>query len=79
MPKIDIIVAASAFGLTLALYIKDRCERNSLKSSLPLPPGPKGLPIIGNLKDLPDRLEWETYHKWCKEFGAFLLALIPAW
>ncbi|TFK33958.1 cytochrome P450 [Crucibulum laeve] len=43
---------------------------------LPLPPGPKGHPLIGNLRDLPTSFEWITYHKWCKDFGKFPAPLI---
>ncbi|EIN08748.1 cytochrome P450 [Punctularia strigosozonata HHB-11173 SS5] len=34
-----------------------------------LPPGPKGYPLIGNLFDVPDHHEWETYSKWGEEHG----------
>ncbi|KIP12644.1 hypothetical protein PHLGIDRAFT_61362 [Phlebiopsis gigantea 11061_1 CR5-6] len=34
------------------------------KASHQLPPGPKGLPLIGSLLDLPRRQEWETYSRW---------------
>jgi hypothetical protein len=33
------------------------------------PPGPKGLPLIGNLRDLPKDYEWLTYEKWGQELG----------
>jgi len=37
---------------------------------LPLPPGPKRLPLIGNLLNAPRSFEWEAYTRWGKEFGA---------
>ena len=40
-------------------------------SHLPLPPGPKGLPVVGNLRDMPTIFEWKTYHKWSKGLGMF--------
>jgi len=37
---------------------------------LPLPPGPKRLPLIGNLLNAPRSFEWEAYTRWGKEYGA---------
>jgi hypothetical protein len=36
---------------------------------LPLPPGPKPLPLIGNLLDLPTGEVWKTYREWEKLYG----------
>ncbi|THU82960.1 cytochrome P450 [Dendrothele bispora CBS 962.96] len=58
---LDIILAA------LAVYCVVRVV--SRRSSLPLPPGPRRLPIIGNLLDMPLSKEWETFSKWGKEYG----------
>jgi len=38
----------------------------------PLPPGPKGLPILGNIFDMPVDQEWLTFAKWGEEFGGLL-------
>ena len=35
----------------------------------PLPPGPKGLPIIGNVLDMPTSHEWLTFAKWGVQWG----------
>ena len=36
---------------------------------LPLPPGPKGYPLIGNLFDFPIANSWLVYEEWCKTYG----------
>jgi hypothetical protein len=36
---------------------------------LPLPPGPKGYPLIGNLFDLPVDRAWLVYDEWSKIYG----------
>ncbi|KAF8905477.1 cytochrome P450 [Gymnopilus junonius] len=37
--------------------------------SLPLPPGPKGYPVIGNVYDIPHGFAWLTYAEWKKSYG----------
>ncbi|KAI5889620.1 cytochrome P450 [Schizophyllum commune H4-8] len=41
----------------------------------PLPPGPRKLPILGNLFDSPSSYEWEQYSKWAKEYNTDILHL----
>ena len=36
---------------------------------LPYPPGPRRLPILGNLFSMPSQEEWVTYQKWSKDCG----------
>ena len=36
---------------------------------LPYPPGPRRLPILGNLFSMPSQEEWITYQKWSKDCG----------
>ncbi|EKM55852.1 uncharacterized protein PHACADRAFT_61472, partial [Phanerochaete carnosa HHB-10118-sp] len=33
------------------------------------PLGPKSLPIIGNIFDMPKAREWLTYARWSREYG----------
>jgi hypothetical protein len=40
-------------------------------NGLPLPPGPKGYPLIGNLFDMPADKPWVVYDEWRKTYGKF--------
>ncbi|KAJ3516111.1 hypothetical protein NLJ89_g1328 [Agrocybe chaxingu] len=54
-----------------ALYwIKSKSRRG-----LPLPPSHRGLPIIGNLRDVPYDSQWETYHDMSKKLDTDILYL----
>ncbi|KAJ5496752.1 hypothetical protein N7463_008739 [Penicillium fimorum] len=52
-------------GLLIGTYIVTRRK----STSLPLPPGPKPLPIIGNVHQAPKSHGWLTYRKWSKQYG----------
>ncbi|KAJ3824541.1 cytochrome P450 [Lentinula raphanica] len=39
------------------------------RSRPPLPPGPTGLPLIGNVMDMPSESEWLTFAEWGRKYG----------
>ncbi|KLO13427.1 cytochrome P450 [Schizopora paradoxa] len=54
------------FPLVLFRFLRGR-HRSS--NALPRPPGPKGIPILGNLLQLPPSRLWEKAVEWGKEHG----------
>lgn len=59
----DFTVASIALFLLYKLYSRNR---------LPLPPGPKGILVIGNIFDMPSTRPWETFAKWGEQYGGSL-------
>jgi hypothetical protein len=66
MTPTDAIVGIFAMFLAIVLrqYMKPR------RQALPFPPGPTGLPVIGNLLDMdPEVPPQHLYAKWAREYG----------
>ncbi|KAH9983874.1 cytochrome P450 [Russula vinacea] len=63
---IPLAILTVLFGLILYIWY-------SGKKQLPYPPGPKRLPIVGNLFSMPPEEEWVTYRKWSDEFGSDII------
>ncbi|KAF1958474.1 cytochrome P450, partial [Byssothecium circinans] len=63
-------IGLALLAFTTIVYALKRALA-SLKTPLPLPPGPKGLPIVGNINDLPpsDTLECKHYAKFKDLYG----------
>lgn len=61
------VTALDVGGGILALYLIRQITKSA--SRLPLPPGPKGLPLLGNILDIPSEREWETYATWKDIYG----------
>lgn len=67
----DIIVTISLAVLATFL-LKKLTQRN-----LRLPPGPKGIPFLGNLLDMPTGASWATFSPMSKQYGEYSLFLHP--
>lgn len=65
----------------IALYLLQHLLSRKLTASAryAAPPGPKPLPLLGNLLDMPTEKEWLTFTEWGKKYGEPLtyLFLIP--
>ncbi|CAI6043611.1 unnamed protein product [Clonostachys chloroleuca] len=67
------VVTAGALGL-VSLYL---VRWLVAKPSLPLPPGPPALPLIGNAHQLPKTLAWKQFAAWGKQYGPIYHLSVP--
>ncbi|TRM64773.1 cytochrome P450 [Schizophyllum amplum] len=53
----------------LASFIAYKAVRRALPVARPLPPGPTGYPLLGNVFDMPKTRMWETFKEWGQKYG----------
>ncbi|KAH9487252.1 Cytochrome P450 monooxygenase COX2 [Psilocybe cubensis] len=70
-PLYTSIVLALGYVLAVRAILNSSRIRKRNPKNLPLPPGPKGYPIIGNLFDVPPPVDSPhvVYHQWFKKYG----------
>jgi hypothetical protein len=68
-----IVLASGLVGFCVWLYIV------FVKKPVPAPypPGPKGLPLLGNITDIPQTQPWVTFSKWGETYGTSIPAVPP--
>jgi hypothetical protein len=66
MLALDLLVIMCSLAAFLA--IRD----HQIRRGLPYPPGPRPLPIIGNLLDIPKEFSWLAYIEHSKKYGTTL-------
>ncbi|KXN80704.1 O-methylsterigmatocystin oxidoreductase [Leucoagaricus sp. SymC.cos] len=74
--EITLLEGLTSFGVALcslcllSLWNRKRSWIRRNPKGLPTPPGPKGLPIIGSLLEMPMIKPWVVYNEWSKEYGS---------
>ncbi|KAH7099893.1 cytochrome P450 [Auriculariales sp. MPI-PUGE-AT-0066] len=64
------IAALTAVWLLGQTIVSRRAKRS-------FPPGPPGLPLVGNLLDMPNVTEWLVYAEWAKKYGDIVGVRMP--
>jgi hypothetical protein len=60
-------------ALLAAIVMARSFIKKNAQGQLPLPPGPKPLPILGNLHRMNRDFPWVTYKEWSDIYGLFLV------
>ena len=68
LESLSFVALALIFVITLLLFFRRR-------STLLLPPGPRGYPVIGNMFDMPSLQDqaWLKFAQWGRKYGTVIL------
>lgn len=71
MPYTPTAADIAAVLAAAAYLVKRFLSRAGSAPPPPLPPGPAGLPLIGNVLDIPQVQPHITYMEWAKKYGVW--------
>ena len=69
---LDLLVLVA--GLGFFVITPQLTRRRKRKGQHEVPPGPAGLPVVGNLFDIPTERAWIEYTEWGKRYGPIAYA-----
>lgn len=69
MPDFYAVLLFIAISLVTVIVQSIVKHKGTNPDGLPLPPGPKPFPLLGNLRDLPKERAWLTYKDWQETYG----------
>ncbi|KAL5514756.1 hypothetical protein ACEPAG_2072 [Sanghuangporus baumii] len=64
-------IVVSYASLCLWSWLKRRTKHSLEHCSFP--PGPKGLPLVGNIFDMPNSEEWVKAREWGEKYGDLIM------
>ncbi|RMY60474.1 hypothetical protein D0864_13083 [Hortaea werneckii] len=62
------IITAVIATVSIVRYLENAAKNRLPKGVKPLP-GPKGLPLIGSVHELPEKNSWMKFHEWAEQYG----------
>ena len=63
------IYAVTVLFVSATYYVRSVLDWERRSRGRPLPPGPRPLPIVGNLYNAPQHRPWIGYRDLCKQYG----------
>ncbi|GAB1735002.1 hypothetical protein NU219Hw_g74t1 [Hortaea werneckii] len=62
------VITAIIATVSIVRYLENAAKNRLPKGFKPLP-GPKGLPLIGSVHELPEKNSWMKFHEWAEQYG----------